>query len=238
MGAIVDRTVRCIVRFDRKALVAGALPIGNAFLFETQRGHFISIGESKIDLPRRHPDGIKTWLICRHFEAPDRFIANYLRHRYFVVFDSHVFCHVCNENNMTGGEEAFREMEERSSALSDKELQARIFDPFFKVNLRFGGRPVHRKPFRGYPRTWCVCNHLANEGNFRRHVFDGNLILFGDYKVTCPDCLDNLVKGACGPNGVKLVSIPDAAFQYTIVDTLYSLNYELSVAQGFIGHAF
>ena len=236
MGAFVDRKVRCIIRFDRKKTVAGAFPIGNSFLFETENDQFISIGDTKIELPQRHHDGVKTWLICNHLDTPEKFITNYLKNRYFVVFDSHVFCHDCNENNMLGGEAAFVKMEKESLALTDKELQGQIFDPFFELNLRFDNRPTSRKELNRHPKTWCVCSHLANEANFRRHVFDGNLILFAECNVTCPDCLDLVIKGPCLHDDGKLVPMTDDDFQCAIVDTLYSLNYELSMAQGFIGN--
>ena len=235
MGAFVDRTVRCIVSVDSRKRAAGALPIGNSFLFETEDGRFIAFGEPKIEPPRRHHDDPKTWLICRHLDRPDKFISNYLKNRYFVVFDSHVFCHDCNENNMRGGEAAFLNMEKQSSALSDEELRGQIFDPFFELNLRFGGRNTLQKDVDRYPRNWCVCKHLASEDSFRRHVFDGNLILFADYKVTCPDCLDIAVKGPHCHDEDQLVSMPDDHVRHAIVETLYSLNYELSMAQGFIG---
>jgi hypothetical protein len=234
MGAFVDRTVRCIIRYDKKKPVAGARPIGKSFLFETESGHFVSIGDSEIELPQRQ-NGVKTWLVCSHLDTPEKFITNYLRNRYFVVFDSHVFCHHCNENNMLGGEAAFSKMEKESSALTDKELQRQIFDPLFELNLRFGNRTSSRQELNRRSRTWCVCNHLANEDNFRRHVFNGNLILFTEYNVTCPDCLDFAIKGPRCHDDDKLVSMPDDDFQCAIVDTLYSVNYELSMAQGFIG---
>jgi len=234
MGAFVDRTVRCIIRYDKIKTVAGARPIGKSFLFETGNGHFVSIGDSEIELPQRQT-GIKTWLVCSHLDTPEKFITNYLRNRYFVVFDSHVFCHDCNENNMLGGEAAFSKMEKESSALTDKELQRQIFDPLFELNLRFGNRTTSRQELNRRSRTWCVCNHLANEDNFRRHVFNGNLILFTEYNVTCPDCLDFAIKGPRCHDDDKLVSMPDDDFQCAIVDTLYSVNYELSMAQGFIG---
>ena len=234
MGAFVDRTVRCIIRYDKKKTVAGARPIGKSFLFETDNGHFVSIGNSKIELPQRQT-GVKTWLVCSHLDRPEKFITNYLRNRYFVVFDSHVFCHDCNENNMLGGEAAFSKMEKESSALTDKELQRQIFDPLFELNLRFGNRTTSRQELNRRSRTWCVCNHLANEDNFRRHVFNGNLILFTEYNVTCPDCLDFAIKGSRCHDDDKLVSMPDDDFQCAIVDMLYSVNYELSMAQGFIG---
>jgi len=234
MGAFVDRTVRCVIKYDRKKTVAGALPIGKSFLFETENGHFVSIGDAKIELPQRS-NGVKTWLICNHLDTPEKFITNYLRNRYFVVFDSHVFCHACNESNMLGGEAAFLKMEKESSALTDKELQAQIFDPLFELNLRFGNPNTSRKELNRQSRTWRVCSHLANEANFRQHVFNGNLILFAEYSVTCPDCLDFVIKGPRRHAGEELVSMPDDDFQCAIVDTLYSLNYELSMAQGFIG---
>ncbi|MGA9264543.1 MAG: hypothetical protein WBV95_21445 [Desulfobacterales bacterium] len=234
MGAFVDRTVRCIIRYDKKKTVAGARPIGKSFLFETESGHFVSIGGSEIELPQRQ-NGVKTWLVCSHLDTPEKFITNYLRNRYFVVFDSHVFCHDCNENNMLGSEAAFSKMEKESSALTDKELQRQIFDPLFELNLRFGNRTSSRPELNRRSRTWCVCNHLANEDNFRRHVFNGNLILFTEYNVTCPDCLDFAIKGPRCHDDDKLVSMPDDDFQCAIVDTLYSVNYELSMAQGFIG---
>jgi hypothetical protein len=234
MGAFVDRTVRCIIRYDKKKTVAGARPIGKSFLFETDNGHFVSIGDSEIELPQRQT-GVKTWLVCSHLDTPEKFITNYLRNRYFVVFDSHVFCHDCNENNMLGGEAAFSKMEKESSALTDKELQRQIFDPLFELNLRFGKRSTSRQELNRRSRTWCVCNHLANEDNFRRHVFNGNLILFTEYNVTCPDCLDFAIKGPRCHDDDKLVSMPDDDFQCAIVDMLYSVNYELSMAQGFIG---
>ncbi|MGB5619887.1 MAG: hypothetical protein WBM78_23815 [Desulfobacterales bacterium] len=234
MGAFVDRTVRCIIRYDKKRTVAGARPIGKSFLFETENGHFVSIGDSKIELPQRQ-NGVKTWLVCSHLDTPEKFITSYLRNRYFVVFDSHVFCHDCNEKNMLGGEAAFSKMEKESSALTDKELQGQIFDPLFELNLRFGNRDASRQELNSRSRTWCVCNHLANEDNFRRHVFSGNLILFAEYNVTCPDCLDFVIKGSRRHDDDKLISMPDDDFQCAIVDTLYSVNYELSMAQGFIG---
>ncbi|MGD2011646.1 MAG: hypothetical protein PVI69_01840 [Desulfobacterales bacterium] len=234
MGAFVDRTVRCIIRYDKKRTVAGARPIGKSFLFETENGHFVSIGDTKIELPQRQ-NGVKTWLVCSHLDTPEKFITSYLRNRYFVVFDSHVFCHDCNEKNMLGGEAAFSTMEKESSALTDKELQGQIFDPLFELNLRFGNRDASRQELNSRSRTWCVCNHLANEDNFRRHVFSGNLILFTEYNVTCPDCLDFVIKGSRRHDDDKLVSMPDDDFQCAIVDTLYSVNYELSMAQGFIG---
>lgn len=234
MGAFVDRTVRCIIRYDKKKTVAGARPIGKSFLFETENGHFVSIGDSEIELPQRQI-GVKTWLVCSHLDTAEKFITSYLRNRYFVVFDSHVFCHDCNENNMLGGEAAFSKMEKESSALTDKELQRQIFDPLFELNLRFGNRTTSRQELNRRSRTWCVCNHLANEDSFRRHVFNGNLILFTEYNVTCPDCLDFAIKGPRCHDDDKLVSMPDDDFQCAIVDTLYSVNYELSMAQGFIG---
>lgn len=234
MGAFVDRTVRCVIRYDRKKTVAGALPIGKSFLFETENGQFVSIGDAKIELPQRS-NGVKTWLICNHLATTEKFIANYLRNRYFVVFDSHVFCHDCNENNMLGGEAAFLKMEKESSALTDKELQGQIFDPLFELNLRFGNQNTSRKELNRHSITWRVCSHLANEANFRHHVFNGNLILFAEYTVTCPDCLDFVIKGPRRHDDEKLVLMPDDDFQCAIVDTLYSLNYELSMAQGFIG---
>jgi len=234
MGAFVDRTVRCVIKYDRKRTVVGALPIGKSFLFETENGHFVSIGDAKIELPQRS-NGVKTWLICNHLDTPEKFITNYLRNRYFVVFDSHVFCHDCNENNMLGGEAAFLKMEKESSALTDKELQGQIFNPLFELNLRFGNQNTSRKELNRHSRTWRVCSHLANEASFRQHVFNGNLILFAEYNVTCPDCLDFVIKGPRRHDDEKLVSMPDDDFQCAIVDTLYSLNYELSMAQGFIG---
>jgi len=54
--------------------------------------------------------------------------------------------------------------------------------------------------------------------------------------VTCPDCLDLVIKGPRRNNDEKLVLMPDDDFQCAIVDMLYSLNYELSMAQGFIGN--
>ena len=234
MGAFVDRTVRCIIRYDKKKAVSGARPIGKSFLFETENGHFLSIGDSKIEMPQRQ-NGVKAWLVCSHLDTPEKFITNYLRNRYFVVFDSHVFCHGCNENNMLGGEAAFSKMEKESLALTDKELQSQIFDPLFELNLRFGNRTASRQESDLRSRTWCVCNHLANEDNFRRHVFNGNLILFAEYNVTCPACLDFVIKGPRRHDDANLVSMPDDDFQCAIVDTLYSVNYELSMAQGFIG---
>jgi hypothetical protein len=234
MGAFVDRTVRCVIRYDRKKTIAGALPIGKSFLFETENGHFVSVGDAKIDLTQRS-NGVKTWLICNHLDTIEKFSTNYLRNRYFVVFDSHVFCHDCNENNMLGGEAAFLKMEKDSSALTDKELQGRIFDPLFELNLRFGNSNTSRKELNRHSRTWRVCSHLANKANFRQHVFNGNLILFAGYNVTCPECLDFVIKGPCRHGDEKLVLMPDDDFQCAIVDTLYSLNYELSMTQGFVG---
>ncbi len=234
MGAFVDRAVRCVIRFDRKKTVAGALPIGKSFLFETENGHFISIGDTQIEMPRRPPDGVKTWLICNHIATPERFITNYLRHRYFVVFDSHVFCHDCNKNNLLGGEAAFAKMEKESSALTDKELQGQLFDPFFELNLSVKGRNAQRKKFNRHSKTWCVCSHLADEANFRRHVFSGNLILFNEYNVACPDCLDGIVKGPRPGDDGRVVAMSGQDFQSAVVDTLYAVNYELSMAQGFI----
>lgn len=235
MGAFVDRSIRCIVRLDRKApAVAGAVPIGKPFFSEIGAEHQQPVGGWVIGPPDRHRDGIKTWLICQHLNTTDRFVANYIQNRYFVVFDSHVFCHDCNENNILGGESAFLRMENESSALSDKELQAQIFEPFYEINMRFGGNIKAQRKLHDSRRTWRVCSHLADEGNFRRHVFDGNLILFAENNATCPDCLDYLLKGGCEKTDADVVLMPDDDFQYTIVDKLYSLNYELSLAQGFI----
>lgn len=235
MGAFVDRQVRCIVRFDRKKPVAGAFPIGSSFLFEAESGRFISIGDMKIDLPRPQKKCVKTWLICRHLATPEKFIGNYLKNRYFVVFDSHVFCHDCNESNMLGGEAAFLKMEKDSLALTDTELRWRVFDPFLQLNLNRDGGKNSRGESAHPKRTWSVCSHLASEANFRQHVFDGNLILFAENNVTCPDCLDSVIKSPGRHDTGAMVPMADENFQGAIVDTLCSLNYELSLAQGFIG---
>ncbi len=237
MGAFVDRQVRCIIRFDRKQTVAGAFPIGNSFLFDTGNGQFISFGDMKIEPPRLQEKSVKTWLICSHLATPEKFISNYLKSRYFVVFDSHVFCHDCNENNMLGGEAAFLKMEKDAAALTDRELQGRIFDPFRALNLSCDGRKNSRSKSARPARTWSVCRHLASEANFRQHVFDGNLILFAENNVTCPECLDLIAKRPLRRDAKKMVSLPDENFQNAILDTLCALNYELSMSQGFVGGA-
>ncbi|MFZ0134402.1 MAG: hypothetical protein WAK95_17830 [Desulfobacterales bacterium] len=238
MGAFVDRQVRCIIRFDRKQTAGGAFPIGNSFLFDTGNGRFISIGDMKIEPPRPRKNSVKTWLICNHLATPEKFISNYLKNRYFVVFDSHVFCHDCNENNMLGGEAAFLKMEKDAAALTDRELQGRVFDPFRQLNLSCDGRTNSRRKSARRLRSWSVCSHLASEESFRQHVFDGNLILFAENNVTCPECLDLIAKGPLRRDDKKMVSMPDENFQNAIFDTLCALNYELSMEQGFIGKPY
>jgi hypothetical protein len=65
-------------------------------------------------------------------------------------------------------------------------------------------------------------------------MFDGNLILFADGNVTCPDCLESMLKKSGKEQDDDVILLHESEFQYAIVDLLYSLNYELSLAQGFI----
>ena len=234
MGAFVDRSVHCIIKLDGQAPISGAFPIGRPFFSEPGKSLLVSAEGIKKRLNGHHHSGVKTWLICNHLDTPEKFISNYAKHHYFVVFDSHVFCHDCNENNMRDGESAFLKMEMASSALTDSELQRQIFEPFY--NLNFRDNCFRQAPRKLSPQlnTWRVCNHLANEVNFRRHVFDGNLILFADNNVTCPDCLDFMLKESSEDRDDNIVLLPENEFQYAIVDMLCSLNYELSLAQGFV----
>lgn len=234
MGAFVDRSVHCIIKLDGHTRIAGAFPMGTPYFCEPGKGQFIANEGVKTRLTGHHPDGIKTWLICNHLDTPEKFISNYAKHHYFVVFDSHVFCHDCNESNMSEGESAFLKMELASSALTDSELQQHIFEPFYNLNLRHDALKGMQGNGPSQYKTWRVCGHLANEVNFRRHVFDGNLILFADNNVTCPDCLDSMLKKSGENRNDNTVLLPENEFQYAIVDLLYSLNYELSLAQGFI----
>ncbi len=234
MGAFVDRSVHCIIKLDGLAPIAGAFPTGRPFFCEPGKNLIISNAGRKNRLSGCDPDGIKTWLICNHLDTPEKFISNYTKHHYFVVFDSHVFCHDCNEENMRDGEPAFLKMELASSALTNNELQRQIFEPFYNLNRCFDVPGKVRGKLAAQLKPWRVCNHLANENNFRRHVFDGNLILFADNNVTCPECLDFMLKGSTENCVDNAVTLPGHEFQYAIVDMLYSLNYELSLAQGFI----
>ncbi|MGI9568176.1 MAG: hypothetical protein ACR2PH_00140 [Desulfobulbia bacterium] len=234
MGAFVDRSVHCIIKLDGHSRMAGAFPMGNPYFSEPGKGQVIAKEGVKTRLNGHNPDRVKTWLICNHLDTPEKFISNYAKHHYFVVFDSHVFCHDCNENNMRDGESAFLNMELASSALTDNELQHQIFDPFYNLNLRHDTLRMIQGNGPTQFKSWRVCSHLANEVNFRRHVFDGNLILFTDNNVTCPDCLDSMLKKSGKDHDDNMILLPENEFQYAIVDLLYSLNYELSLAQGFI----
>ena len=233
MGAFVDRSVHCIIKLDGQTPIAGAYPIGRPYFCAPKKSLLISQVGMKKHVSRGYPEGIKTWLICNHLDTPEKFISSYIKHHYFVVFDSHVFCHDCHEENMRDGEPAFLRMELAATALTDDELQQRIFEPFYNLNLRYDS---HRG-IRGRaadPLPWRVCHHLSNEKSFRRHVFDGNLILFAENSVSCPDCLDSMLKKSSASSDDSVVLLPGHEFQYAIVDMLYSVNYELSLAQGFI----
>jgi hypothetical protein len=234
MGAFVDRSVHCIIKLDGHTPIPGAFPIGRPFLSEPGKSLFVSAEGIKNRLTDHHHNGIKTWLICNHLATPEKFIFNYAKHHYFVVFDSHVFCHDCNESNMRDGESAFLKMELASSALTDSELQRQIFDPFYNLTFRDNCHDQAQSNPLSQMKTWRICSHLSNEVNFRRHIFDGNLILFADNNVTCPECLDFMLKESSGDRADNVVLLPESEFQCAIVDMLCSLNYELSLAQGFI----
>lgn len=234
MGAFVDRSLRCIIRLEESTPVAGALPMGRPLFGGPGKSRYFSVKGAKGPSPGHHHDGMKTWLICNHLATPEKFISNYAEYHYFVVFDSHVFCHDCHESNMVDGESAFLNMELAASAMTDTELQQQIFEPFYHIS--FGpGSTAGESAMPSIPsRTWRVCHHLADGGNFRKHVFDGNIILFTDNNVACPDCLDVMLKKPAENLGDHMVRLPEDDLQYTIVNRLFSLNYELSLAQGFI----
>jgi hypothetical protein len=234
MGAFIDRSIHCIIKLDNLTRMAGAFPAGNPYFCDTGIGSFAANKAVKTRLTGKNTDDVKTWLICNHLDTPEKFIYNYAKHHYFVVFDSHVFCHDCNENNMREGESAFLKMEMTSSALTDDELQQQIFEPFYSLNLRYDALKEMQSNGSSSSKTWRVCSHLSNEVNFRKHMFDGNLILFADGNVTCPDCLESMLKESEKEYDDKVILLPESEFQYAIVDLLYSLNYELSLAQGFI----
>ena len=234
MGAFIDRSVHCIIKLDGHNQMTGAFPAGTPYFCETGIGPLNANRGMNARLAGKNHDNVKTWLICHHLDTPEKFIYNYAKHHYFVVFDSHVFCHDCNENNMREGESAFLKMELASSALTDGELQKQIFEPFYSLNLRYDALKEMQSNGTSRFKTWRVCGHLSNEVNFRKHVFDGNLILFADGNVTCPDCLDAMLKKSGKDSDDNVILLPESEFQFAIVDLLYSLNYELSLAQGFI----
>ena len=119
MGAFVDRSVHCIIKLDGQTPIAGAYPIGRPYFCAPKKSLLISQVGMKKQVSRGYPEGIKTWLICNHLDTPEKFISSYIKHHYFVVFDSHVFCHDCNEENMRDGEPAFLRMELAATALTD-----------------------------------------------------------------------------------------------------------------------
>lgn len=234
MGAFVDRSVRCIVKLNGSTPATGAFPLGRPFFCGPDKGRYVSAGGNKSLTPGRCHDGVKTWLICNHLATPEKFVANYAEYHYFVVFDSHVFCHDCHESNMAGGESAFLNMEMAASAMTDTELQQQIFEPFYRISFSSSFPPADSAMSSVPSKTWRVCHHLADDGNFRKHVFDGNIILFTDNNVACPGCLDVMLQKPGEDLGEHMVQLPESDLQYAIVNRLFSLNYELSLAQGFI----
>ena len=84
-------------------------------------------------------------------------------------------------------------------------------------------------------RDGTVFDRSAGQNGYSSRICLATIRWSWKCNVTCPDCLDFVIKGSRRHDDDKLISMPDDDFQCAIVDTLYSVNYELSMAQGFIG---
>jgi hypothetical protein len=229
---MMDRTAKPYFVIDRPQPISGAAPTSQACLPELENAGYRPAAPAADMHLSAGAKTEKTWLICRHLCPSYNFIDSYLQFRYFIICDSHVFCHHCHRERSYAGTSAASNMKWDALALTDRQLQEQVFSPLYRVNFDLGEKPDGIS--RDQIATWYACKHLSGWTNLRQYIFSKRTIYFIENNVICSDCLDTFVQGCQEEFDRSLILMRDSELQQSIIDNLYLINYEYSLTHGFV----
>jgi hypothetical protein len=232
MSAVIDRSGTPYFLIETNQHLPGASPTSQACLFEMDNDRPGLTEKFYETHPVVRPEAEKTWLVCRHLSPSHNFIDNYLTFRYFIIYDSHIFCHHCHREATYESASSSQKMELHAVALTDRQLQQQLFSPLYRVNYDLGEKPAGAT--RDQIATWYVCKHLSGWANLRQYVFSRNTIYFLENNVICAHCLDTFVQGLKDEFDQNLILMRDRDLQKIIVNNLFLVNYEFSLIHGFV----
>jgi hypothetical protein len=229
---MLDRTGKAYFLTDGPHRWTGAAPASSTCLPELETARYPAAA-SAVDMRSAAGDkSAKTWLVCRHLCPSYNFIDSYLRFRYFIICDSHVFCHECHRERSYAGTSAASDINWDYLALTDRQLQEQVFHPLYQVNFDLGEKPDGAA--RDHIATWYACTHLSGWTNLRQYIFSRKTIYFIENNVICTDCLETFVRGCRDEFDRGLILMRDSELQQSVIDNLYLINYEYSLAHGFV----
>jgi hypothetical protein len=173
-------------------------------------------------------DNRQTWLVCPHLSGSDRVYEYYVSSGLIIIVFGKCFCEDCLDMILIKSD--LSDFVKSSRAMTDRLFQENFFNPLIDSNSNFTNKFNYVEEDINSRKTWICCPHLSTEEKLN-HVYSkcGQIYIFENH-VICQNCFNTIPNNGLIDILYTGEALTNLLFQETIVNPLYSINYEMMIS--------
>jgi hypothetical protein len=219
MGAILDSKGKSFFLAGNTSLFAGAaaldLPTISPCNEEAQ------INDSIYDLDNSR----YTWLVCPHLTGPEKVYEYYMSSGLIIIVLGKCFCEDCLEMILFNSD--LSDLVKSSRQMTDRLLQENFVHSLIDSNSNFANKYNYIEEDQNSRKTWICCSHLSTEARLNDVYSNCGQIYIFENHIICQDCFNTIPENSLIDILYTGEAMTNVLFQETIVNPLYSINYEM-----------
>jgi hypothetical protein len=222
MVAILDSKRKTFFVTETTSVNAGAKATGLAAILP--RNEAAQINYSKFDLD----DNRHTWLVCPHLSRSDRVNEYYMSSGLIIIVFGKCFCEDCLDMILFKSD--LSDFVKSSRSMTDRLFQENFVNPLIHSNFNFTNKYTYIEEDQNSRKTWICCSHLSTKAKLN-DVYSkcGQIYIFENH-VICQDCFNMIPENSLIDILYTGEAMTNVLFQENIVNSLYSINYEMLIS--------
>jgi hypothetical protein len=222
MGAKLDSKRKSFFVIENTNVKVGAAAISLHAL--TPCSEEAQINYSKFDLN----DKRFTWLVCSHLAGSDRLYEYYMSSGLIILVSGKCFCENCLDTILFKGD--LSDFVNSSRPMTDKLFQENFVNPLIESNSDFTNKFNYIEENKNSRKTWICCNHLSTAAKLNDIYSKCGQIYIFESHIICQDCFNMIPDNSLIDIYYTGEAMTNVLFQETIVNSLYSINYETLIS--------
>lgn len=219
MGAILDSKGKSFFLAGNMNLIAGATAFGLPTILSCNEE--AQINDSKYDLD----DSRYTWLVCPHLSGSERVYEYYMSSGLIIIVLGKCFCEDCLDMILFKSD--LSDLFKSSRPMTDRLLQENFVNSLIYSNSNFTNRYNYIEEDQNSRKTWICCSHLSTEEKLNDVYSNCGQIYIFENHIICQDCFNTIPENSLIDILYTGEAMTNMLFQETIVNSLYSINYEM-----------
>jgi hypothetical protein len=219
MGATLDSKGKSFFLAENTSLIAGATAFGLPTISPCNEE--AQINDSKYDLD----DSRYTWLVCPHLTESERVYEYYMSSGLIIIVLGKCFCEDCLDMILFNSD--LSDFVKSSRPMTDRLLQENFVNSLIDSNSNFTNKYNYIEEDQNSRKTWICCHHLSTVAKVNDVYSNCGQIYIFENQVICQDCFNTIPDNSLIDILYTGEAMTNMIFQETIVNSLYSINYEI-----------